>query len=129
MAGHTSEKRWDKNAFGDVGVGEVVKNAAKQMLFAMSGGEEAYQELLELWAYAGGTDQLVADQLFFDVWSVRVSDPTGNPGVLDIEANAIEVTMVADAKASMLAVHQLYEAMTNVVVTQSDRIATLRRMT
>ncbi len=125
MAGHTSEKRWDKNKFGDVGVGEAVKDAATQMLFAMNMSEEIYQDLLELWAFAGGTDQLVADQIFSDIWSVRETIP----GIPDTEANAVEVAQVGDAKATMLALHQLFEAMTNVAVLTSDRIAILRRMT
>ena len=129
MAGHTSERRWDKNRFGDIGIGETVKNAAAQMLFAMNVSEEAYQELLELWQFAGGTDQLVAGQLFFEVWSTRVSDPVGNPGVVDTQANATEVGQVADTKATMLALHQLYQAMTNTAITQVDRLALMRRMT
>jgi hypothetical protein len=129
MAGHTSEKLWGRNKFGDTGIGDIVKGNSVQTLNALNLSEEAYQDLLELWSFAGGTDQLVADQLFFDVWSVRVSDPIGNPDVVDTQANAREVTMVADAKAAMLALHQLYEALTNVVVTQSDRISVLRRMT
>jgi len=129
MTGHTLEKRWDKNNTGDIGVSEQVKNAANQMLFAMNMSEEIYQDLLELWTFAGGTDQLVADQLFFEVWSVRESDPIGNPGVFDTQANAIEVSQAGDAKAAMLALHQLYQAMTNVATTTADRITTLRRMT
>lgn len=129
MAGHTSEKLWDKNKFGDIGVGETVNNACIQVLFALNLSEEAYQDLLELWTFVGGTDQAVADQLFFDIWSIRVSDPIGNPDVVDTQASAQEVTKVADAKAAILAIHQLYQALTNVAVTQSDRINVLRRMT
>jgi len=129
MAGHSSEKRWDKNRFGDLGIGEVVKDSAKQMVFAMNMIEESYQDLLELWSFAGNTDQLVADQLFFEIWSIRVSDPIGNPGVIDTQANSTEVEQVADAKATMLALHQLYQAMTNVVIAQDDRLAKIRRMT
>jgi len=129
MAGHTSEKLWSKNKFGDTGIGEIVKGNSVQTLNALNLSEEAYQDLLELWAFAGGTDQFVADQLFFDVWSVRVSDPIGAPGVVDTQANAQEVVIVADAKAAMLALHQLYMALTNGVVTQSDRISVIRRMT
>lgn len=125
MAGHTSEKRWDKNQFGDVGVGEIVKNAALQMVFAMDMGEAAYEDLLELWDFAGGTDQLLADQLFREIWSVRETVP----GTPDTQANPQEMGQVADARATMLAIHELYEALTNVAVTQANRIATLRRMT
>ncbi len=129
MAGHSSEKLWDRNKFGDTGVGDIVKGNAVQTLNALNISEEAYQDLLELWSFAGGTDQLVADQLFFEVWSIRISDPVGAPGVVDTQANTQEVVIVEDAKAAMLALHQLYEALTNVAVTQVDRISILRRMT
>ncbi len=129
MAGHTSEKRWGKSRFGDIGIGDQVKESATQMVFAMNMIEETYQDLLELWAFAGGTDQLVANQLFFEEWSIRVSDPAGAPGVVDTQANSVEVGKVADAKATMLALHQLYQAMTNVAVLTADRLALIRRMT
>jgi len=129
MAGHTSEKRWAKGRFGDIGIGDQVKESATQMVFAMNMIEETYQDLLELWAFAGGTDQLVADQLFFEEWVIRVSDPVGAPGVVDTQANAVEVGKVADAKATMLALHQLYQGMTNEAVVTADRLALIRRMT
>lgn len=125
MAGHTSEKRWDRNQFGDVGIGQLVRDVAVAAVDKLTVGEAMYQELLELWTFAGGTDQFVADQLFFEIWSVRETIP----GTPDTQANAVEVAMVTDAKATMLAIHQLYEALTNVAVTQADRISTLRRMT
>lgn len=126
MAGHSSEKRWDKNQFGDVGVGQQVRDAANRVVGALADAEELYQDLLELWQFAGGTDQLMADQLFLEVWSARTS---GSPPAPETQANAAEVLRVADARAAMQAIHDLYEAMTNVAVTQQDRIAVLRRMT
>ena len=129
MAGHSGEKRWSRNQFGDEGIGTEVRNSARHLMEAIVGSENVYQDLLELWQFAGPTDQAVADQLFLDVWSVRESDPTGNPGVLDTQANAVEVAQVADAKAAMLAVHELYEALTNQAITTADRIKTIRRMT
>jgi hypothetical protein len=51
------------------------------------------------------------------------------PGVVfDTQASATEVTMAQDAIDAMTAIHQLYQAATNVAVTQSDRLAALRRM-
>ncbi len=129
MAGHTSEKRWDQNKFGDAGVGQQVRDVAIDVVDMLTRSENLYQDLLELWTFQGGTNQAVADQLFFEVWSTRVSDPEGAPDVFDTQANALEVAIVDDAKASMLATHQLYEALTNVAVAQADRIAPLRRMT
>ncbi len=129
MAGHTSEKRWDRNKFADEGIGAIVRQSVSEVLSSLVRGEDIYQDLQELWLFAGGTDQDVANQLFFDIWSVRVSDPIGNPGVVDTEANSVEVDIVGDAKAAMLAIHELYEALTNQVTATKDRIATIRRMT
>ena len=129
MAGHTSEKRWATNKFADVGIGLLVRDASIEAIDKLTNGEHLYQDLVELWAFAGGTDQLVADQLFFEIWSIRVSDPIGNPGIVDTQANSIEVDMVKDAKAAMLAIHDLFGAITNEVTATEDRITTLRRMT
>lgn len=118
---HTSELRW-----GDVGID--VSSQSQTIKQALIQGEDVYQEMLELYQYAGGTAQGLADQLFVDVWSVRESDPIGAPGVFDTQANTTEVSMAQDAIDAMAAIHQLYEAATNVVVAQSDRLAALRRM-
>lgn len=130
MAGHTSEKRWRSNQGQDSGAGvsEIVKTSCIMALDSLSQAEIMYQDMLELYQYAGGTAQLLADQLFYEDWSVRESDPIGNPGVLDTEANAAEVAKTTDLIAAATALHELYQAMTNVAVTQSDRAAALRRM-
>lgn len=122
MAGHSSEKRW-------IEVSASVSDIASRTMATLVESENIYQDLVELWGFAGSTDQLLADQLFFEVWTVRESDPIGNPGVLDTEANAEEVGRVTDARAAAAAVHQLFEALTNIATTQADRITTLRRMT
>ncbi len=128
MAGHTSEKRWDQNKFGDAGVGQQVRDVAIDVVDMLTRLENLYQDLLELWQFAGGTDQGVADQLFFEQWSGRI-DPTSSPQTIETQANQSEVDKVADAKLAMLALHELFEAMTNVITSQSDRIKTIRRMT
>lgn len=130
MAGHTSEKRWKSNQTPDSGTGVsiLVSGAAGTIIESLSNAEIMYQDLLELHAYAGGTAQLLADQLFFEEWSVRESDPIGNPGVLDTEANAAEVSKATDLINAVTAMHELYEAANNVVTTQEDRFAQLRRM-
>jgi hypothetical protein len=122
MAGHSSEKRWTD-------VSAAVSDVASRTVATIVESENIYQDLIELWAFAGSTDQLLADQLFFEVWSVRESDPVGDPGVFDTEANAAEVAQVTDAKAAALAAHELFQALTDVAVAQKDRITTLRRMT
>ncbi|KKN66731.1 hypothetical protein LCGC14_0468420 [marine sediment metagenome] len=211
MAGHTGEKRWDQNQFGDEGVGNMIKQSVSQVLAVLLEAESIYQELLELWQFAGGTDQQVADQLFKDVYKTRrqtgipaiievdivggvVSNPViinagtgyangvgfsillvatagGGDGLAQIiydvvlgsivnavvavsgstytngvsitvvdllvptdtvpetQASSDEIDMVIDAKDTAQAVHELYQALTNVAVAQANRIATLRRMT
>jgi hypothetical protein len=130
MAGHTSEKRWRNNQTNDSGTGIsiLVNQAAGTVIEGLSNAEIMYQDLLEIYAYVGNTAQLLADQLFFEDWSTRESDPIGNPGVLDTEANAAEVSKATDLINAVTAMHELYEAANNVAVAQEDRFAQLRRM-
>jgi hypothetical protein len=130
MAGHTSEKRWRSNQTQDSGQGvsETVMGAAQQMTHALDLTNEVYTELLELYQYCGSTAQGLADQLFYEDWSVRESDPIGNPGVLDTQANALEVEKAQAAIDAMTAMNEIYQAANNVAVTQSDRMPAIRRM-
>jgi hypothetical protein len=130
MVGHTSEKRWRNNQNNDSGTGvSILVNAAVETVInGLTDAETMYQDLLELYAYVGNTAQLLADQLFFENWSVRESDPIGNPGVLDTEANAAEVAKATDLINAVTAMHELYQAANNVAVAQEDRFAQLRRM-
>jgi hypothetical protein len=131
MAGHTSEKRWRNNQTNDSGLGvsTLVTESANGVLNALTEAENKYQDLQELYAFAGGTAQLLADQLFFENWTSRESDPIGNPGVLDAQANSTEVAKATDLINAVTAMHELYQAATNVAVAQEDRFAQLRRMT
>ena len=88
--------------------------------------EESYQNLIEFHTFVGSTAQLLADQLFFEDWSIRTSPDS--PNDLETQANAEEVAKVQDAIDAMTAIHELFQAATNVAVTQKDRIADLRRM-
>ena len=121
MAGHSSEKRWRNNMNPDSGVGvsELVSNSSETVLRSLEEAEALYQELLELFQYAGGTAQLLADQLFYEDWSVREGDT---------QANTVEVEKTQAAIDATTALHELYQAMTNVAVAQEDRAAALRRM-
>jgi len=127
---HTSEKRWYRNTNpnGNESVADRVQSIAKNLLVALNEGEESFQEMQELMAFAGGTPQLLADQLFKEIWENRESDPEGAPGVFDTAANATELAMVNDAVAAVTSIHELYQALTNQVVAQEDRLADLRRM-
>lgn len=130
MAGHTSEKRWRSGQTQDSGTGvsETVMGAAQQMTHALDLVNDVYMELQDLYTYCGGTAQGLADQLFFEDWSVRESDPIGNPGVLDTQANAIEVEKAQAAIDAMAAMYEIYQAANNVAVTQADRMPAIRRM-
>ena len=130
MAGHTSEKRWRAGQTNDSGAGvsELVSGACEQMTHALELAESSYNELLELYQYCGATAQGLADQLFYEDWSVRESDPIGNPGVLDTQANAIEVEKAQAAVDAMAVLNELYQAANNVAVAQSDRMGPIRRM-
>ena len=130
MAGHTSEKRWRSNQGQDSGAGvsEIVKTSAIGVIDSLSQAETMYQDMLELYTYAGGTAQLLADQLFYEDWVTRESDPIGNPGVLDTQANTVEVAKTTDLIAAATSLHELYQAANNVATTTEDRFAQLRRM-
>ena len=110
---HSSEMRW-------VGAQASIADASRITLKALSDAEETYQDLNEVYQFAGGTDQLMADQLFRDI----IESEARLPAV----ATATEVAQVTDLKVAILALHQLWQAMTNVAVTQDDRAALLRRM-
>ena len=118
---HSSETRWQEASGSIAGV-------AAQTLAALLNAEEVYQELLEVYQYSGSSDQLMADLLFKNAWSVRESDPEGAPGVFDTQANADEVAKVADLKGAITALHELYGALTNQVTATEDRATALRRM-
>ena len=131
MAGaHTSEKRWyrNQNPEGNASVADKVQAAALAVISALEDAESLFGEMQELYSYTGGTMQGLADQLFYEKWVTRESDPIGNPGVFDTQANAQEVAMTQDAFDAVTAMHELYQAMTNVLVAQEDRLAQLRRM-
>jgi len=66
---HTSEYRWPL-------VVESASEISKKIVDILLEAESKYQDLLELYAYVGSTAQALADQLFFDDWSIR-----SNPGV------------------------------------------------
>ena len=130
MAGHTSEKRWRSNQNNDSGTGVsgIVRSSVITVLDSLTNAETMYQDMLELYQYVGGTAQLLADQLFYEDWVTRESDPIGNPGVLDTEANTVEVAKATDLINAVTAMHEIYGAATNVATTTEDRFAQLRRM-
>jgi len=130
MSGHTSEKRWRRNqtSVSGQGISDQTQQMAANVVNTLLEAEQLYLEMLELYSFVGNTAQGLADQLFYEDWVDRESDPIGNPGVLDTAANATELAMTSDLIAAITASHELYEAANNVVTTQEDRLAQLRRM-
>ena len=101
---HSSELRWS-------GAQAAVSQGALATLQTLGASEEVYLDLLEAYTFAGGTDQLFADQLF-----------AAAPATVE------QVAQVTDLKAAIVALHELYGAMTNVITPTEDRAALLRRM-
>lgn len=131
MAGHTSEKRWRRNqnsVFGNAGVSELVQQLCQNMIAALDASKTAFLEMQELFNFAGGTVQTLANQLFKEDWETRVSDPEGAPGVFDIQANAQELGKAQDLFDAVTALNDLHGAASNQVTTTEDRFAQLRRM-
>lgn len=130
MSGHTSEKRWRRNqtANSGQGISEQTSQMAASVVSVLLQAEQLYLEMLELYQFCGSTAQGLADQLFYEDWVNRESDPIGNPGVLDTQANATELAMTQDLIDAITAAHELYQAADNQIVAQEDRFAQLRRM-
>lgn len=101
---HSSEMTWSDAA------GRVALSAQSTMA-ALQAAEEIYQDLFEVYNYTGATDQSMANQLF----EVTTADST-------------QVAKVTDLRLAITALHELYQAMTNVAISQADRTAPLRRM-
>lgn len=129
MAGHTSEKRWRKNqtATSGRGFGEEVTELSVMMLDVLYRAESLGLDLEELKDYVGDTAQDIADQLFYEDWYERESDPIANPGVYDEHANEKEVAMVSDAIEAVEAAKEIFE-FANKKDKNKSRIAKMRRM-
>ena len=110
---HSSEMLWSDAQ-------DRVANIASQTLEALLNSEKIYLDLFEVYQFTGATDQLMADQLFSDL----IVDEARAPAVASVE----EVAKVADLRSAIVALHELYGALTNVVTPTEDRAALLRRM-
>ena len=109
---HTSEIRWND-------IAQLVSSSSEEGLKVLSNAEELYQDLLEVWTYAGGTDALAAELLFKEEIEARGSGAS---------ATQEEIDKVADLKAAMTSLHELYQALNNTAIATEDRAAKLRRM-
>ena len=111
---HSSQTKWSD-------VDAIVSSASSRMVTVLQETEASYQDLLELHAFAGGSAQLLADQLFADVIAAEQRNPA--------EANTAEVAKAQDAIDAMAAIHELFQAANNIPATAKDRLDTLRRFT
>jgi hypothetical protein len=129
MSGHTSEKRWRRNQTPTSGKGfsEEVTELSAMLLDVLYKAENIGLDLEELKDYTGDSAQEIADQLFYEDWTARESDPLVNPGILDEQANEKEVSMVADAIQAVEAAKELFE-FANKKTNNKSRISKLRRM-
>lgn len=92
MAGHTSEKRWRRNQnplFGNAGVSELASQVCTQMIAALDSSKTAFNELQELYNFAGGTIQGLADQLFREDWEVRSTPGVQSVLTVDVDSAGI----------------------------------------
>jgi hypothetical protein len=104
---HSSEVRWDQAV-------QQVGDAAFGLLTSLQASEAIYQELLEVYNYAGGTDQLAANLLF--------------NGDVTVVAVASDVSKLTDLKSAIQAMHDLWLALDNTALVAEDRGSALRRV-
>lgn len=109
---HSSEKRWARD------VSSKVSAFSTELVSILNSAEEGYQQMQEIYLYAGGTVTDLAALLFKEDIADR-----GDSG-----PNQEEIDKVTDAVGAMTAAHQIYEAANNIAVTQEDRMTDLRRM-
>lgn len=99
-----------------------VAETARMALESLASSKERYEELIEDYTSAGGTDQLYANQLFVG----RPDPQNANPA--ELPATTAEVTKTQDLRLAMEAINDLWEAANNILVPQADRVTPLRRM-
>lgn len=100
MAGHTSEKRWRRNQntkFGNEGVSELASQVCEQMITALDRAKQAFNELQEMYVYAGGTVQLLANQLFKEDWEERSTPGVKATLTVDVVSGVVTVVTIANA--------------------------------
>lgn len=99
MAGYTGEKRWrsgmNPNAF-DVGVSELTNNLCSSMLDSLTSAEAAFAEMADLYQYAGGTIQDLANLLFTEDIAKRGSPGTNAVITVDVDSSTEIVSATID---------------------------------
>ncbi len=94
MAGYTGEKRW-RNGMNpeapESGVSELAQSVCRQMITCLTNSEAAYAELTELYTYAGGTVQLLADLLFAEDIAARTTPGTNAAITVDVPQTQAQI--------------------------------------
>jgi hypothetical protein len=94
MAGYTGEKRWRDGMnpqYSNGGVSEAAKEVCVKMLDALTDAEAAYAELAELYQYAGGTIQGLANLLFTEDIAARKSPGTNAVITVDVPQTKAQI--------------------------------------
>lgn len=94
MAGYTGEKRWRDGMnpeYTNGGVSEAAKEVCVKMLDALTDAEAAYAELAELYQYAGGTVQDLANLLFTEDIAKRTSPGTNAVITVDVPQTKAQI--------------------------------------
>lgn len=87
---HSSEMRWAQ-ASGQV------SRAAETILNELTSAESVYQDLLEVYNYSGGNDQVMADLLFTDDIANRLVPGTQAVITVDVTAGVVSNPIVTEA--------------------------------
>jgi hypothetical protein len=130
---HTSEQRWRRNQGKDGGTGlnDQVADLSHALIDILYRAEKLSLELEELVDYTKVDDkdsiQPIADQLFYEDWVTRETDPIGNPGVLEEGANDDERQKVSDAVAAIEAAKDIFD-FAKATANGKSKISMLRRM-
>lgn len=104
MAGYTGEKRWRDNMnpeYTNGGVSEKAKEVCVQMIDALTNAEAAYAELSELYTYAGGTIQDLADLLFTEDIAKRTSPGTNAVITVDVPQTKAQIDFGTDTTGAV----------------------------
>jgi hypothetical protein len=117
---HTSEKRWLSDVRRGEGVSPDASRYLTNLITTLNAAEEGYQQMQEIYIYAGGTPTLLAELLFKEDIEARSSP--------DNVASAEEIAKAQDLVDAMAAAHEIWQAANNVAVAQEDRMNALRRM-
>jgi hypothetical protein len=72
------------------------------MLTVLTNSEAAFAEMSELYAYAGGTVQLLADQLFKEDWQARSTPGVKANLTVDVSGGAVTAVVIANAGTGYL---------------------------